>query len=219
VAGPLMPVLGATFAVLAALTLASEVGYLRSAQDIVSEEAAEASRLGWASTSPGVRSEPIQEALADYLRATREHEWRGADESQPADADTAAAIGALERAVRVEAARTELGTPASTELLAALDGVTTERRARLAAAARELPGLYVVTLVASGLALVATAGALAARGGGRASFILVGGMAAIVGLSLALLFAISAPWDGPLVASGQSIDAVVRDLESGYFAR
>ena len=76
-----------------------------------------------------------------------------------------------------------------------------------------------MTLVASGLALVGTAGALAARGGGRPSFVLVGGLAVVVGLSLALLFAISAPWDGPLVVSGQSIDAVVRDLGSGYFAR
>jgi hypothetical protein len=40
----------------------------------------------------------------------------------------------------------------------------------------------------------------------------------VVGLSLALLFAIAAPWEGGLVASGDPIDAVLRDLESGFFA-
>src|SRR3954468_13549488 len=65
IAAPLMPALGATFAVLMALTLASEAGYLRSARDTVSDEAAQASRLAWAATSPGVDTEPVQSALAD----------------------------------------------------------------------------------------------------------------------------------------------------------
>ena len=52
----------------------------------------------------------------------------------------------------------------------------------------------------------------------RLAGLLVAGLACVVGLSLALLFAIAAPWEGGLVASGDSIDAVVRDLESGFFA-
>ena len=67
-----MPALGAAFGVLIGLTLASEAGYLKSAQDIVADEAAAASRLAWAATSPGVRSEPIHVALSEYLQA-REH--------------------------------------------------------------------------------------------------------------------------------------------------
>ncbi len=46
IAAPLMPALGAAFAILTALTLANEAGYLTSAQGIVSNEAADASRLG-----------------------------------------------------------------------------------------------------------------------------------------------------------------------------
>ena len=143
-AAPLMPALGAAFGVLIALTLAGEAGYLKSAQDIVASEAAAASRLAWAATSPGVRSEPIQTALADYLEATRATEWRGAPaaEGDPAVAD---AIAELEQAVRAEAGRTELGTPASTELLASLDAVTSDRRQRIAAASRQVPVLYIVT--------------------------------------------------------------------------
>src|SRR4029077_1433805 len=73
IAAPLMPALGAIFALLMGLTLASEAGFLASAQGIVRSEAADASRLAWAATSPGVDSEPIQSALLGYLRATRAH--------------------------------------------------------------------------------------------------------------------------------------------------
>ena len=76
IAAPLMPALGATFAVLMALTLASEASYVRLAQDLVSTEAAQASRLAWASTSPGVEAAPIQSAVTAYLMATRTYEWQ-----------------------------------------------------------------------------------------------------------------------------------------------
>ncbi len=136
VAAPLMPALGAAFGVMVALTLAGEAGYLKSAQDIVANEAAAASRLAWAATSPGVRSEPIHTALRDYLRATRAREWRDAS-AEDGEPDVAASIGVLEQTVRAEAARSELGTPASTELLVSLDAVTGGRRQRLAAASRD----------------------------------------------------------------------------------
>ena len=128
IAAPLMPALGAAFAILIALTLANEAGYLTSAQGIVSNEAADASRLAWAATSPGVHSAPIQAALLDYLRATRNNEWHGANAADGDDAPTANALATLERVVRTEAARPALGTPTSTELLASLDAVTNDRR-------------------------------------------------------------------------------------------
>ncbi len=116
VAAPLMPALGAVFGVLIALTLASEAGYLKSAQDIVADEAAAASRLAWAATSPGVRIGADPRALGEYLEATRAGEWRDAGAEQ-GDPGVAGSIATLEQVVRAEAARTELGTPASTELL------------------------------------------------------------------------------------------------------
>ena len=50
-----------------------------------------------------------------------------------------AAISTLERVVRAQAAQTEIGTPASTELLTSLDALTSGRRARTAAASRQIP--------------------------------------------------------------------------------
>ncbi len=212
VASPLMPALGAAFGVLIGLTLAGEAGYLRSAHDIVADEAAAASRLAWAATSPDVRTEPIHVALHDYLQATRAAEWGG--ERDPAVAD---AIATLEQVVRAEAARSELGTPASTELLASLDAVTSIRRQRIAAASHQIPVLYVVTLAVSGAALIANAGALGFRSSVRTTLLIVG-LAVSVGLSLALLLSLAAPWSGPLVVGGGPIDDVARDLLAGYFS-
>ena len=216
VAAPLMPALGAIFALLMGLTLASEAGALASAQGIVSSEAADASRLAWAATSPGIDSEPIQSALLSYLQATRAHEWSGSNAANGDDPTTTHAIANLENAVRTQAARLTLGTPASTELLAALDALTSDRRARLAAASHQLPALYVAVLLLAGAALIVNTTALTLRSGRRAA-LLVGGLAAVIGLSLALLFALGTRWRGPITVSGQPIDAVVRDLSIGYF--
>ena len=211
IAAPLMPALGAAFAILMALTLSSEAGYLRAAQDIVSDEAGGASRLAWAATGPGIDTASIQAALLDYLQFTREREWQRLSEAEGTDLDVAGALAKLERVVRLEAVRPDLVTPAGTELLASLDLLTTGRRTRLAAASRELPLLYVITLVASGVALIANAGALTFRSSLRTSLLLVG-LAGVVGLSLALLFALSGPWEGALTVSGQPIDTILRDL-------
>ena len=104
IAAPLMPALGATFAVLMALTLASEAGYVRLAQDLVSTEAAQASRLAWAATSPGVEAAPIQSALTAYLVATRTYEWQEIDATEESDPATSVALATLERTVRAAAA-------------------------------------------------------------------------------------------------------------------
>jgi hypothetical protein len=113
-------------------------------------------------------------------------------------------------------ARPALGTPASTELLASLDALTSDRRARLAAASHQLPVLYVAVLVLTGAALIVNATALTLRSGRRLA-LLVGGLAAVIGLSVALLFALGTPWRGTITVSGHPIDAVVRDLNIGYF--
>ncbi len=76
--------------------------------------------------------------------------------------------------------------------------------------------LYVVTLLASGVALIVNAGALAVRASVRATSLVLG-LAIVVGMSLGLLFSLSAPWRGPLIVSGEPIDAVVSDLGAGFF--
>jgi hypothetical protein len=213
IVAPLRPALGAAFAILAALTLVNEAGYLTSAQEIVGTEAGDASRLAWAATIRGVRGAPIQAALARYLQATRTFEWHGSSAANGIDAQTDQALADLERVVRARADRPVLGTPTSTELLAAL---TSDRRSRLAAASREPPGLYVITLAVAGIALIANASVLTLRSRARVAS-LIGGLTAVIGLSMALLFALGTPWRGSITVSGSPIDAVVRNVSAGHF--
>src|SRR5262249_26926694 len=181
VASPLMSPLGAAFAILAALTLASEAGYLTSANEIVSNEAADSARLAWAATMPEIRSVPIQARLATYLRVTRAHEWRGASAAEGEDPPTLPALAHLKHAVRAHAAAPARGPHDSSESLPAPPSLTNDRRARLAAASRDLPTFYVITLAVSGLALIAGAAALTIRARGRVA-LLIGGLTIVVGL-------------------------------------
>ena len=99
IAAPLMAALGALFALFMGLTLASEASFLASAQGIVSNEAADASRLAWAATSPEVDTAPIQSALLDYLRVTRSREWSGSAAANGEDPATVDALANLENSV------------------------------------------------------------------------------------------------------------------------
>ncbi len=216
ISAAIMTAVAAVFAVTMALTLANEATYLVSAQGTVNNEAADASRLAWAATSPKVDGAPIHAALLRYLKATRANEWHGANAANGSDPATVDAIAHLEHTVRAQASSAVLGTPSSTELLASLDALTTDRRARLAIASHELPGLYVITLAVSGLALIVNSSIVALRGSSRSAF-LVGGIPVIVGLSLALLFAIGSPFRGAVVVSPQPIDMVIQNLQTGYF--
>jgi hypothetical protein len=217
-ASPMMPALGAMFAVLTAITLSSEAGYLKSAQDGVAGEAAAASRLAWAATNRNVDTAPIHAALERYLVATRTYEWTGDGAASGDDAPTADALAELENAVRSSAADQAVGTPGSSELLTSVDEISTGRRGRLADAARDLPALYIVTLIVSGLALVANAGAIVSAVSRRAA-LLVASLTVVVALSLALLCALTGPFRGALAISGEPIDAVIEDLRSGFFTR
>jgi hypothetical protein len=216
VAAALMTAFAAAFVLLTALTLANEVTSLSSAQNIVSTEAADASSLAWASTNPGVSSQPIQIALRDYLVATRTYEWHGSTAANGDDAATDNALATLERAVRGQAARPAVGIPTSTELLTNLDDLTSQRRLRLAAASRSLPDFYAVLVVATGLALIVNTSVVGTRGGIRAALVTTS-LIVVIALSVALLFALATPWRGAIGVSGHPIDAVIKDLNSGYF--
>jgi hypothetical protein len=214
VAGPLMPALGAVFALLAALSLSSEAGELRKADQDVAAEAAAASRLAWASTTPAVDTEAVQDALQQYLRATRSEEWAGAGAGR---ATTREALGDLERTVRQEAANSELGSAQAGELLGAVDVVTSLRRDRLATGAHEMPVLYLVVVVAAGLALIVNAAALAVDRHQRVAW-LTAGLVVVVALVVALLLGITSPFRGAFITDGTPIDAVTDDLEDGFFS-
>jgi hypothetical protein len=216
VAAALMTAFAAAFVLLTALTLANEATSLSSAQTIVSTEAADASSLAWASTNPGINSEAVQVALRNYLEATRTFEWQGSDSASGDDPVTDNALASLQRVVRVQSARPAVATASSSEILTSLDALTTQRRLRLAAASRSLPGLYAVLVIVTGLALILNTSLVGIRGRMRAT-VATASLVVVIALSVALLFALATPWQGAIKVSGHPIDAVITDLNTGYF--
>ena len=216
IATALMTAFAATFALLIALTVSNEATALASAQNTVSAEAAQASVLAWASTAPGVASAPIQSALRNYLEATRAHEWHSSAAATGDDPATEQALSALERNVRTQAAIRGLPTSSSNELLSSLDALSSDRRQRLAAAARGLPEFYAITVLVTGLALIVNISVIGIRAGLRPAAVGTS-LAIIVALSLALIFALATPWQGAISVSGSPLDAVIHDLTTGYF--
>ena len=214
VAGPLMPALGAVFALLAALSLAGAAGELRATEDQGSAEAAQASRLAWGATGPGIDTGALQRALSRYLQTTRTQEWGSPD--QGGDPETLNALAELERRTRAGAATPGISAPHATELLDSLDGLTSARRQRLAASHHDLPVLYIAVVGLAGLALVANASMLTVNDTRRLTY-LPAGLIAVVGVAMALLLAIGSPFEGGFIASGYPIDQVIADLQAGRF--
>jgi hypothetical protein len=215
IAAPLMPALGAAFALLAALSLAGTAGELRATEDQVSGEAAEASRLAWSTTGSGMDTAGLQAALLRYLRTTRADEWSSPGDG--GDTQTRSALAELERRTRASAAASDITTSHATELLNSLDGITLARRQRLAASHHDLPVFYIAVVAVAGLALISNATALALNDTRRLLTFLPAGLVAVVGLAMALLLAIGSPFSGAFVASGDPIDQVIADLQSGLF--
>ena len=200
-----MPALGAVFALLTATSLAAEAGQYRSAEDNVSAEAAAASRMAWASTSPGIdsRDHPGRPRRVPHLHPGPE--WKGGD--RDGDPKTMRALGELERTVRVRGG--------------GQDG--RQRPGRRAARLARQP--HVAAPPAPGHRRQRAARALPDRGAdvgpgargqlGRARHhpparlaALTAGLVVVVALALALLVAISAPFRGGFIVEGGPIDAV-----------
>jgi hypothetical protein len=216
IASPLMAALGAGFAVLAAVTISTEASDVRAARVIVAAEATASARLAWASTTPGVDGSEIQTALGEFLAVAVSQEWNRSGEGQDGTEEGRAALQHLQQVVRRTALRGELPAPVVSELLGAVDAVAASRREHLAAAAHDLPAIYLVTVAISGLALVANAAALTI-GSRRRLVGLIAGLALTVSLTLALLVGLSAPFDGPVAVDPAPIDAVAADLRAGLF--
>ena len=214
IAGPLMPALGAAFALLAALSLAGTASELHATEDQVGAEAAEASRLAWSTTGPGIDTAGLQSSLLTYLQSTRVTEWSAPD--QGGDEETLRVLADLERRTRESAAASDITAPHATELLNSLDGITVARRQRLAASNHDLPVFYIFVVAVAGLALIANASALTLNDTRRLTYLSTG-LVAVVGLAMALLLAIGSPFSGAFVASGDPIDQVIVDLRSGLF--
>ena len=111
------------------------------------------------------------------------------------------------------------GVPSAvaSELLGALDGITSTRRELVAEATRRIPTGYLMMLALAGAALVVNVAVLTISTR-RHGLWLVLGVVLVVSTSLALLVGISASFAGPLRVDHDAIDRVILDVRDGFFS-
>jgi hypothetical protein len=213
-APPLMPALGTAFAVLAAFAVANAASGLRDAELDVVQESSAAARLAWSLAGDGAAS-TAHPVLQAYLDATIADEWADIDELSPGQGAAVEELTDLERTVRSIAASDELGSAQQAELLVALDGVSSARRGRFAAAEPISSGV-VVLLTLSAIALVVNAAVLTLDTRRRVAAMLVG-LVAVTGLSIAFTITLGAPFSGSFRVSADPLVDVADDLRNGTF--
>ncbi|MEY4010832.1 MAG: hypothetical protein RLZZ93_1525, partial [Actinomycetota bacterium] len=143
-------------------------------------------------------------------------DWSGDAGTVRTPPAVARALQRLEGVTRRAATAPGASAAVSSELLGALDGVTTARRDVVAESTRSIPIGYLLVLGITGAALVANV-ALLSLTASRRGLGLVAGVVVVVGLSLALLIGISAPFAGPLRVGHGPVDRVIVDLRDGVF--
>ncbi|CAB4606123.1 unannotated protein [freshwater metagenome] len=217
-AAPLMPTLGALFAFLSAFVIATEWTAQSSADSTVAHIASASARLAWASTAPGAETFKIQDALSADLSYTVTTGWTQLQSGDEVGLIETESYRNLQKTVRDSAYSPAVSTPASNELLAAVDELGATRRDLANAAGRTLPTLLLAVLALSGIILTINAVILVVESPGRSSFVVLS-VVVLVSFDLALLLVLAAPFRGTLQASRAPVESVVHEIDSGFFTR
>ena len=217
-AAPLMPTLGALFAFLSAFVIATEWSAQSSADSTVAHIASASARLAWASTAPGANTIEIQKAITEDLTFTASTGWTELQNGNEIALVETESYRTLQKTVRDSAYSPAVATPASNELLAAVDDLGSTRRDLANAAGRTLPPLLLVVLALSGIILTINSVILVVESPGRSSFVVLS-VVLLVAFDLALLLVLAAPFRGTLQASPKPLESVVQEIDSGFFTR
>ena len=217
-AAPLMPTLGALFAFLSAFVIATEWTAQSSADSTVAHIAAASARLSWASTAPGANTIEIQRAISADLTYTATTGWSELQNGNELSLVENQSYRNLQKVVRDSAYSPSVSTPASNEMLAAVDDLGSTRRDLANAAGRTLPTLLLIVLALSGIVLTINSVILVVESPGRSSFVVLS-VVLLVAFDLALLLVLAAPLRGTLQASPRPIESVVNEIDSGFFTR
>jgi hypothetical protein len=189
---------------------------VRSAEDIVAREAAAANRLAWGARGlPSADVSLIQEDLAAYLAALERTEWPelgGSDSVEGAEVE----LNELQRQIFTVGVRDYAPQISVDSMQAAVEQLGSERRARITAASAEIPFELFALSVIAGLALIANAIVVTLRTGPRDGIVTVG-IVVVVGLDLALILALSGPFDGPFEVDPEPLTALLDEVRTGRF--
>ena len=212
-----MTALGSLFAILTGFLINAEYTTLRRTQDIVADEASAASRLAWATEGlAGVDSALVQDGLATYLHDLDTGEWDALARGAPERSAAVRSLSNLQAVVFNIGSRTYVSAASAEGMRSAVSDLTSARRERVAIASQSLPFPMFALSVIAGIALIVNAVLVSLRRGTRTAAVSVG-ILVIVALDLALILAISAPFQGAFTASRQPIAELYGEVRAGDF--
>lgn len=213
-----MTVLGSLFAILTGFLINSEYGTLRQSQNLVAMEMASASQLAYGSAGlPPVDAALVQAALVRELDAVARREWPHLARSPELPSPAADEVSALSQSVILFGSRPYAPPGAADAMQGALGTMNEARRQRIVVATQVLPAPLFALSVVTGAALILGALLVALRSGPRFALV-AAGIVLVVGLDLAAILAISAPFDGPFTVSTAPILQVADELRAGGYA-
>lgn len=222
-------VVGSLFAILTGFLINAAFGTVNTSREIVASEAAAANQIAWiARDIGGPRGEGIQQGLQTYLGKVETEEWprlgdRGYDNTvleQTRGSSAMVQLEALQKEIAsVISSFEDSSTPSlvrAQALHSALEDLQTQRRLRFDTAQSTTPfGLFALALVA-GISLIANSIVVTLRGRRWDAFV-AAGITLIVGLDLALIVNLSAPFAGGFTVSSGPIAEIYEALRQGIY--
>ena len=212
VAGFIIAVVGALYAVLLGFVVVSVWEDFEAADNIAQREAdLLVSLYRDADVFPAERDD-LRTSIRGYAQSVIDQEWPAMAEDQresPATDSALADVFAFYRSVEPQAAASEIFLDNAVERM---DDVTEARRARLAASSAELPlpmwnVLIVGCVITLGFALFFPVRNLRAQG------LMVGSLAAIIALMLFLVASMDLPFSGDLSVKPEAMRAAMSEFD------
>lgn len=212
-----MTALGSLFAILTGFLINTEYSTLRHTNEVVGQEAAAVSQLGYASAGlPPPDAVLVQQRLATYVDTLATVEWSALAAGRSEESPAFTGLAALQAEVVRLGSESYPSPDAVASMRDALQELTQARRERIAIASQGLPTALFALSVLAGLALIANAIIVAMRSGRRYAWV-AGGIIALVAFDLAAILAISAPFRGPFQASTRPLAGVAQELRDSAY--
>lgn len=207
VAGIAVGLLAAVYGIVLAFVIVAMYDDFKGAEATVAQEATDTTQLYTdVDAFPHPLRQELQQAVLVYVATVRSVEWhqmRHGHEAPGAEADIEAIVHLLQgynpKSVSDQAFYSEA--------ISEVNEVVADRSGRLQAARESLPGTFQVLVVGGALLLIGSlyfVGMPSARG----QTLLVGGVAALIGLNLLLALLLDLPFSGDLNVSSSPFDQV-----------
>ncbi|MFM8527349.1 MAG: hypothetical protein ACKOBH_04450 [bacterium] len=222
-------VLGSLFAILTGFLINAAFNTVNTSKQIVVQEAAAANRIAWVARDLGGEGgERLQDDLQAYLRGVVDREWerlgdteydntvlestRGNSAMQQLELlqrDSSVVVTSLDGSSAASEVRAEA-------LYSAVNDLQTQRRLRFDSAQSTTPlGMFLLALVA-GISLIANSIVVTLRGRVWDAFV-AAGITLIVGLDLALIVNLSAPFSGGFTVPSGPLTEIYEALRQGVY--